>query len=566
MTQMKSVGSGGARAERSVPRADGLDVTFVGACINEKYKVVSLLAQGGMGRVYKAEQLPLGRTVAVKVLSIGPESGEGAEDSDQDTSTFRQRFFREASILAKMQHPNVVTVYDYGRVEMPETASDHYFMAMEFLAGETLNERLRRTGALGADEVMMLLKQLAQGLRAAHAAGVVHRDLKPSNVMLVKSMDGDEQLKILDFGIIKVVAQQDEERQDLTREGIFVGSPRYMAPEQVVGARVDFRTDIYAFGIIAYQMLTGNTPFKGDNAVQTMMSHVNLPVPPMRTMGGSETIPEWLERFVQRCLAKDPRDRPQSAEEVLDFFRRGGSGFPSSVTLEGFAHSQPRPIDSTERPRDLTPSERAAAQGARTVAPPMSANPTLSSRSEGGWFGGGLQKRPSAVAATVAAALLVGFGAYAVSARLGSNHGAATAEAAHPTAAPVVAPPAVRITVESVPSGADIWDGDVRVGVTPYQVSVLHDALGTSPKHFVLRHPGFEPYALDQGPTKESALHLTAQLVPAAKPALSTANVAPTPAPVTRPGPATPPREPPRHTTPTPAAPTRPALDIETLR
>ena len=565
MTQMKSVGSGAARAERSLPRADGVDSSLVGSCINDKYRVVGLVAQGGMGKVYKAEQLPLGRTVAVKVLSIGPESDQGQEDSDQDQSTFRQRFFREASILAKMQHANVVTVYDYGRVETPETSTDQYFMAMEYLGGETLGERIKRTGAMGADDVMFLLKQLAQGLRAAHAAGVVHRDLKPSNVMLVKNMDGEELLKILDFGIIKVVASQDEERQDLTREGIFVGSPRYMAPEQVVGGKVDFRTDIYAFGIIAYQLCTGNTPFKGDNAVQTMMSHVNLPVPPMRAMGGTDAIPEWLERFVQRCLAKDPRERPQSAEEVLDFFRRGGSGFPSSQTLEGYAHSQRSAHESSARPKESTPSERAAAQIARTVAPPVSAGfgPTYASRSSVSPPG-----KRAAVIATVATALLAGFGIYVVSSRFSRPQTAPTIEVSA-SAAGAPASNRVQLTLESVPTGAEVWDGPVQLGQTPLHVEATREELAAAPKRYVVKLAGFEPYLLEQGASRESALRVVAQLVPASAVAPTTpANPVTTAAvvPLVTARPVAAVREPPRRPAASSAPATRPALDIEVLR
>src|SRR4051812_31553827 len=197
-----------------------------------------------MGRIYRAEQLALGRTVALKVLH-GASRGSPAY---LDDPAFKKRFLREASILAKLQHPNIVTVFDYGAIE---GAEEHYFMAMEFLQGETLLRRIVNQGSLSPRETIHVGRQIARGLCEAHAAGIVHRDLKPANVMIVAGREADDELvKVLDFGIVKVVGQEggdeDDLVEELTQEGSFIGSPKYMAPEQIrKGAKVDPRTDVY---------------------------------------------------------------------------------------------------------------------------------------------------------------------------------------------------------------------------------------------------------------------------------------------------------------------------------
>ena len=278
-----------------------------GTVINGKFRVVALIATGGMGRIYRAEQAPLGRMVALKVLRT-PQI-----DAEPIGTEFRRRFDREASILAKLQHVNVVTLFDYGRIE--SGGPDRYFMAMEMLQGETLAARLRSQGALSAQETLRIVRQMARGLREAHRLGAVHRDLKPSNVMLVPEEDGGEIVKILDFGIGKLLGADDE--QDITQEGSFLGSPKYIAPEQVNERRVDARTDIYALGVITYECLCGRVPFEGETNLETILAHYNKDVPSMAQRSPGVFVPEAVEAFARRCLEKTPAARPQSMEEVL---------------------------------------------------------------------------------------------------------------------------------------------------------------------------------------------------------------------------------------------------------
>ncbi len=295
--------SGAPKAPEARNRYEG-DV-LLGTVLNGKFAVRAVLANGGMGRIYRGEQIPLGRPVAIKVL-------HSKYTSSQEDPAFQKRFFLEASILSKLQHTNIVTVFDYGRIE--NTEDESYFIAMEFLHGETLHRRLRALGALPPVEAIGIVRQIARGLREAHRQGVVHRDLKPSNIMLVPEDDGHEIIKIIDFGLVKVLADDSEE---LTKEGSFLGSPRYMSPEQIAHGRVDHRTDIYSLGVILYQCLCGRTPFENENSVHTLMAHLQLPVPAMRERNPAIDVPEVLEAFARRCLEKDPINRPSTMEDFL---------------------------------------------------------------------------------------------------------------------------------------------------------------------------------------------------------------------------------------------------------
>ena len=207
-----------------------------------------------MGRIYRAEQMALGQSVALKVLHAAGGGG--------DVAVFNRRFLREGAILAQLQHPNIVTVFDYGAIEGQEV--ERYFIAMEFLSGDTLAQRISARSSLARKETIRIARQIARGLTEAHANGAVHRDLKPSNVMLLVDRDGEDRVKLVDFGIVKIVGEDSQEGESLTREGTFIGSPKYMAPEQCVpGRAVDVRTDIYAFGVILYECITGTVPFQG---------------------------------------------------------------------------------------------------------------------------------------------------------------------------------------------------------------------------------------------------------------------------------------------------------------
>jgi serine/threonine protein kinase len=289
-------------APASVPRVNsqGPD-PLIGRLINDRYKIAGIIARGGMGKVYRAEQAPLGRLVALKVLNPN-YSGENDPE-------FHKRFFLEASIASKLTHPNTVTIFDYGK-----TDDDVYYIAMELLEGRTLHRALREEGPFDAERTMHIGRQICRSLREAHGLGVIHRDLKPANVYLVQHGDENDFVKVLDFGLVKNL---DEKGEELTQTGLFMGSPKYMSPEQIRGEKVDSRVDVYALGVMMYEMLTGKVPFDRPNSVNILMAHIQEQVPIMNDYNVNVRVPPAVENVVRRCMAKNPEERYGSMDDVL---------------------------------------------------------------------------------------------------------------------------------------------------------------------------------------------------------------------------------------------------------
>ena len=206
-----------------------------------RYEILSELGQGAMGVVYKAIDPLIERTVAIKTIKL--------DLSKDELASFEERFYREAKSAGRLNHPNIVTIYDVGK------SDDSAYMAMEFMEGQLLRDILDAHTALSIDKIVDIAAQIAEGLAYAHENGIVHRDIKPANIMLVR----DGVAKIMDFGIAQMPSGS------RTLAGAVLGSPKYMAPEQVVGKAVDGRSDLFALGVILYEMLTGESPFDGDN-------------------------------------------------------------------------------------------------------------------------------------------------------------------------------------------------------------------------------------------------------------------------------------------------------------
>jgi serine/threonine-protein kinase len=483
-----------------------------GTVINGKFRVVSLLATGGMGRIYRAEQAPLGRLVALKVLRIAPS------ESTMTVDEFRKRFVREASILARLQHTNVVTLFDYGRIE--GISDERYFIAMEYLAGETLTRRLRRCTALPVPDAFRIIRQIARGLREAHKLGAVHRDLKPSNVMLVPQQDGDEIVKILDFGIGKIVgAAGGGDDQDLTQEGAFLGSPKYIAPEQVNERRIDARTDVYALGVIAYECLCGRVPFEGETNLETILAHCNGELKPMAQRTPGVVVPEIVEALVRRCLEKDPDRRPQSMEEVLRAIGDCERALYGTTSIVPGLESGPPPSLLTPLPMPIPgpPALPRAGHGAGSGSPgrPSLGTAAPFTRSEHGapapsaW-------RPAVIFVAAASVVLVAAGVGVVQfARRPERDGARRPSPAVSVAmvAPPSAPTSFTLVLDSRPSGANVWDGEDLLGTTPVQLTVDRASTRNAPRRFVIRLDGYMPYTVLQGDS-EGVVPVTAPLTP----------------------------------------------------
>ena len=261
------------------------------------YEIVSSLGAGGMGEVYRARDPRLGRDVAVKIIS-----GDGPPSSDR-----LQRFEQEARAVAALQHPHILSVYDVG------THEGRAYLVFELLEGETLRERLSR-GPIPTRKAIEVAIQAAHGLAAAHAHGILHRDLKPENIVL-----GHEGVKLLDFGLAKLTEAQpagEETEATLlaTGEGIWVGTPGYVSPEQLRGLPATPRSDVFALGAVLYEMLSGQRAFKGATKADTLSAILEHDPPPMTVPG--RAVPPALDKLVRRCVEKDPDDRFQSARDV----------------------------------------------------------------------------------------------------------------------------------------------------------------------------------------------------------------------------------------------------------
>jgi|LNFM01.1.fsa_nt_gb serine/threonine protein kinase len=301
----------GANAASAAPASGPQNDPLIGRVINDRFRVISLLARGGMGKVYKAEQQPLGRICALKVLN---PNYNGEHDPE-----FHKRFFLEASTSSKLRHPNTVTIFDYG-----STDDGVYYMAMELLEGRTLHRLLRENGPLEPARALRIIRQVCRSLREAHSIGVIHRDLKPANIFLCRTEDEEDFVKVLDFGLVKQLDEGGAEH--LTQTGLFMGSPKYMAPEQIRGERVSAATDVYALGVVLYEMLAGKVPFDKGNSVNTLMAHVSEALPPLHQINPSVQVPPAIAEFAYRCLAKRAEDRFQTMDALLDGLKLAASG------------------------------------------------------------------------------------------------------------------------------------------------------------------------------------------------------------------------------------------------
>ncbi|GMQ81333.1 MAG: hypothetical protein BMS9Abin05_0764 [Rhodothermia bacterium] len=302
------------------------------------YKILEELGRGGMGIVYKAEDLKLNRTIAIKVL---PSASLASEDDGA-------RFYREARAAASLTHPNIAVVHEIDEA-VPEGAKDddlRPFIAMEFIEGETLHERIQK-GPLKLDEAVGIASQIASGLEAAHAKNIVHRDIKSGNVMLTAKGEA----KILDFGLAKTDAST-----ILTRAGSTLGTITYMSPEQSRGEDVDFRSDLWSLGVVLYEMITGKYPFEGEYEQAIVYSILNESPEPLTAIRTG--VPMALEWMVKKCLAKKPDDRYQSATDLLVDLRN------VDLTATGSSDSRPSPDTlgtmSKESPVEERPTFKAA--------------------------------------------------------------------------------------------------------------------------------------------------------------------------------------------------------------
>jgi serine/threonine-protein kinase len=272
---------------------------LLGSIIAERYHVTGKLGEGGMGQVYLAEHVKMGRRSAVKVM-------HPAMVHDANTIA---RFNREAANASRIDHPNVAAIYDFG-----ETPEGLVYLAMQYVDGETLTQLVRDGGAQPVARAVEIVRQAAEGLHAAHGLGIVHRDLKPDNIMITRDRDGLDCVKVVDFGIAKG-SGNGTGGQKVTKTGIVVGTPEYMSPEQLSGEEVDPRSDLYSLALVAFNLLTGELPFPSESTQTSMIMRLTEPPRSLAEIRPDIAWPAELETVMRRALARQARDRYATTRE-----------------------------------------------------------------------------------------------------------------------------------------------------------------------------------------------------------------------------------------------------------
>lgn len=311
-------------------RTEGND-PFVGLCIDNKYTIVKRIAAGGMGVVYLAKQRCAGQFVAIKKLHA-----EYYRDKN-----IVARFMDEARSYGKIAHPNAVKLHDLLNV------NGQICIVMEFVAGKTLTHYIESGYVFSLRQIADISLQIADALGTVHRAGIIHRDLKTENIMLLETVPGRFSVKILDFGIAKMLDKPVDRK---TKDGIIVGTPEFMSPEQCYGANVDNRTDIYSFGILMYVMICNRLPYESDSPMMLLQMQINAPLPDVVRING-EHVPHALSAIVRKCMMKSSKDRYDSFTEViadLTQFQENGMGSVVATPPENHAATRsPNPVEST---------------------------------------------------------------------------------------------------------------------------------------------------------------------------------------------------------------------------
>jgi eukaryotic-like serine/threonine-protein kinase len=305
---------------------------FVGRVLAGRYRVVSLLGSGGMGSVYRAEHVHMQKSVAVKILHRHMTTNLEVV----------ARFEREAVAAGRIEHPNVTAALDFGKLD-----DGSFYLALEYVEGKNLGD-VMDLGAMAPERALKITRQIADGLAAAHAAGIVHRDLKPDNVLLVDRDGATDFVKMLDFGIAKLHQDEGSGHRPLTQIGTIFGTPQYMSPEQGQGRAVDGRSDLYALGVMLYEMLAGKLPFDADDLIVLITRHVTEPPPPL-----PETVPEPVRALVSDLLEKKPEARVQSAALLVERIDELSGGLPRTSrgsAVRGATPATPAALAATERP------------------------------------------------------------------------------------------------------------------------------------------------------------------------------------------------------------------------
>jgi serine/threonine-protein kinase len=313
---------------------------LIGTIIADRYQILDVLGQGGWGVVYHAVHTLMDRDVAIKLLH--------ARFLEDETN--RKRFQQEAQAVSRLSHPNIIGVHDFGM-----TPEGHHFLVMDFVKGTTLASILDQEGFLPVDRALPIFIQICAGLAHAHENGIIHRDLKPGNIMIVPVFEGDELVKILDFGVAKVAPKAGGRVQQLTLTGEIFGTSLYLSPEQCMGRTLDARSDIYSLGCVMYETLSGLPPHIGENLLDTLQKHIADAAIPLRQARDGLDIPQDLDDVVLKTLEKEPANRMQSARDLKQALEQVKLGLDSNrITFPMPGHPPVMPLTPSDPGQPLT--------------------------------------------------------------------------------------------------------------------------------------------------------------------------------------------------------------------
>ncbi len=386
----------------SALRSQGGGNDLVGSIIAERYHVMKKLGEGGMGQVYLAEHVKMGRKSAVKVMNPGM-----VQDADAIS-----RFNREAANASRINHPNVAGIYDFG-----ETPDGLIYLAMEFIEGQSLTALVESQGALQPMRAADITKQTADGLQVAHDMGIVHRDLKPDNIMITKNRDGSDCVKVVDFGIAKAAGA---ENQKVTKTGLVVGTPEYMSPEQLAGDKLDGRSDCYSLALVAFNMLTGKLPFPSESQQESMIMRLTDEPKSLIEMKPDTSWSPRVQQVMQKALARKKEDRYQSVAEFgRDLYlavEQMPKGAPAATQMIGA-------MDGATAVMSAPPPTRVDAAARSTPAAPPAPAPVATSMP-----GAPAKSKAPMMAGIAAAVVILGGGAFFMMNKGASPAPAATAD------------------------------------------------------------------------------------------------------------------------------------------
>jgi serine/threonine-protein kinase len=489
----------------SVPPPPSRVDPYVGTTIDGRYRIESVLGEGGMGIVYLARHKVIDKRVAIKVLRA-----DMARERE-----ITERFLQEAKAASSIGNPHIIDISDFGQL-----ADGSTYFVMEFLDGKPLSKVLEESRPLPVTRLVDVAHQISDALAAAHQRSIVHRDLKPDNIFLIKRGPQQDFVKILDFGIAKVSSGATSK---LTRAGSVFGTPHYMSPEQAAGAPVDSRTDIYALGVILYEMASGRVPFDADNFMGILTQHMYKAPVPIRALVPPQDVPPGLEAIILKALSKKPEQRYATMEELaqdLDKLTRGmiPDAVPEMMSRSG----------GFNVPADFFTD--------RGMPAPVPATPRAGARRGWGVYAG--------VAGVVAAVAIVVAVFAKSSSSTASSHASAPAAVQTPTPSPAPTPqapvkpaePEVKhVLFASEPLDAHVFAGDHDLGVPPLNV----DVPGGQKITVEVRRDGYKSQQLTLDGSEKK---LTVKLL---KAVAGTAPPRPKPGPAAKPAGDTPPPKPP---------------------